>query len=58
MDQYKTAFSINGGLLHIELCKEVFRKFLEIYVDDLYIHSKDQNEHLQQLKKISVVSLS
>ena len=38
--------------LMCHIFKEFLRKFLEVYVDDLCVHSKDQKEHLQQLKKI------
>ena len=32
--------------------KEFLRQFLEVYIDDLYVHSKRRGDHLQQLQKI------
>ena len=38
--------------LMCHIFKEFLGKFLEIYVDDLCVHSKDRSEHLQQLQRI------
>ena len=38
--------------LMCHIFKEFLRQFLEVYIDDLCVHSKQRGDHLQQLKKI------
>ena len=38
--------------LMCHIFKEFLRLFLEVYVDDLCVHSKQRGDHLDQLKKI------